>query len=113
MIRELEKQYQLTPTPSSRERDSRAPTTGEMRRVWCTGEVGTREQLLTQIKQSAADSPTMTEFMKQLQANGVNVRVGYTLTGKVKGISYALDGVAFSGTKLGRAYTRPYRKLSR
>ena len=107
VIRELEKQYQLTPTPSSRERDRRAPTTGEMRRVWRTGEVGTRELLLTQIEQATADSPTMPEFMNQLQQNGVNVRVGYTRTGKVKGISYALDEVAFSGTKLGRAYTFP------
>ncbi|MEL6139552.1 MAG: hypothetical protein AAFR42_19365, partial [Cyanobacteria bacterium J06628_6] len=72
-----------------------------------TGEVGIREQLLTQIEQATADSPTMPELMNQLQQNGVTVRVGYTRTGKVKGISYALDGVAFSGTKLGRAYTFP------
>ena len=36
-----------------------------------------------------------------------DVRVGYTRIGIVKGISYQLDGVAFSGTHLGKAYTFP------
>jgi hypothetical protein len=107
VIRALEKQYQLTPTPSSKEREDRAPTTGEMRRLWRTGEAGIREQLVEQIEQATTGQPTLPEFMERLKDNGVDVRVSYTRTDKVKGISYELAGVAFSGTKLGRAYTFP------
>lgn len=107
VIRELEKQYQLTPTPSSRDRENRAPTTGEMRRLWRTGEVGLRAQLLEQVEQATTGQPTLPELMNRLKDNGVDVRVSYTRTNKVKGISYELAGVAFSGTKLGRAYTFP------
>ena len=107
VIRELEKQYQLPPTLSSHERENRAPTTGEMRRSWRTGEVGIREQLVEQIEQATSGQPTLPEFMERLKDNGVDVRVSYTRTDKVKGISYELEGVAFSGTKLGRAYTFP------
>jgi len=49
----------------------------------------------------------MPELIERTQQQGVNVRVGYTRTGIVKGISYQLDGVAFSGTHLGKAYTFP------
>jgi hypothetical protein len=42
-----------------------------------------------------------------LQHRGVNVKVWYTKSGEARGISYEMDGVAFSGTKLGRAYTFP------
>jgi len=107
VIRELEKQYQLTPTLSSHEREDRAPTTGEIRRSWRTGEVGIREQLVEQIEQATTGQPTLPAFMERLKDNGVDVRVSYTRTDKVKGISYELEGVAFSGTKLGRAYTFP------
>jgi hypothetical protein len=49
----------------------------------------------------------MPELIERAQQQGVNVRVGYTRTGIVKGISYQLDSVAFSGTHLGKAYTFP------
>jgi hypothetical protein len=42
--------------------------------------------------------------------------VKYTRAGEAKGISYGVDGIAFSGTKLGAAYTFPglqkHRKVS-
>jgi phosphatidylserine/phosphatidylglycerophosphate/cardiolipin synthase-like enzyme len=49
----------------------------------------------------------MTQMLAQLKHRGVNVKVWYTKVGEARGISYELDGVAFSGTKLGRAYTFP------
>jgi hypothetical protein len=49
----------------------------------------------------------MPEFVERLQQQGVEVQVGLTRTGIgfSKGISYNLDGVALSGTQLGKAYT--------
>lgn len=115
LIRSLETQYDLTPVTDSRTRDDRAPTTGEMRRQWRTGEAGARSPLVSHIEQAAQGAPTLPQFMHRLKDTGINVRLGYTRTGKVKGISYDLDGIAFSGSKLGKAYTFPglqnYREI--
>lgn len=107
LIRSLEEQYDLPTVPSSRDREDRASTTGELHKQWRTGEVGVRGQLVTNIEQAAAGEPRLSQFMHRLKDRGVNARVGYTRTGKVKGISYELAGVAFSGSKLGKAYTFP------
>jgi hypothetical protein len=116
LIRSLEKQYQLEAVPSSRERETRAPTTGEWRRQERTSQVGVRTRLQTLIDQATQNCPTMPQFIHRLKEQGVDVRVGYTRSGQVKGISYSLDGIAFSGTHLGKAYTFPglqkYRGVS-
>ena len=49
----------------------------------------------------------MPQLMDQLKDAGIDAQVKFTRTGKVKGISYEKDGIAFSGTKLGQAYTFP------
>jgi hypothetical protein len=49
----------------------------------------------------------MTEAIAQIQQRGVSVKIWYTRVWQARGISYELDGIAFSGTKLGRAYTFP------
>jgi hypothetical protein len=51
------------------------------------------------------DNPSMPEFVERLQQQGVEVQVTRTGIGFSKGISYNLDGVALSGTQLGKAYT--------
>ncbi|MEO0487929.1 MAG: relaxase/mobilization nuclease domain-containing protein [Cyanobacteria bacterium J06659_2] len=107
LIRSLETQYDLTPVADSRSRGDRAPTTGEMRRQWRTGEAGVRGSLISHIEQATQGAPTLPQFMHRLKDVGINARLGYTRTGKVKGISYERDGVAFSGSKLGKAYTFP------
>lgn len=107
LIRSLETQYDLTPVADSRSRGDRAPTTGEMRRQWRMGEAGVRGPLVSHIEQATQGAPTLPQFMHRLKDAGINARIGYTRTGKVKGISYERDGVAFSGSKLGKAYTFP------
>ncbi len=107
VIRRLEQAYDLTPAPPSRSRESKAPTTGEQRRYERTGEPNVRGPLRDQIEQATVDGPTLPQFMQRLQASGVNARVNITRTGKIRGMSYELDGVAFSGTQLGKAYTFP------
>ena len=107
VIRGLEQEYSLTPVPSSDALENRSPTTGEMRRLWRTGDAGVRRQLVDHIEAAAEGTPTLPQLMERLNETGVDVRVSDTRTGAVKGISYALEGVAFSGTKLGKAYTFP------
>lgn len=107
VIRKLEQEYNLQSVQPSWEKDSRSPTTGERRQLARTGEESVRVKLQRSLDQATHDHPTMPELIERAQQQGVNVRVGYTRTGIVKGISYQLDGVAFSGTHLGKAYTFP------
>ncbi|BDI20864.1 hypothetical protein ANSO36C_66660 (plasmid) [Nostoc cf. commune SO-36] len=114
VIRKLEQEYNLQSVQPSWEKDKHSPTTGERRHIARTGEESVRVRLQRSLDQATNDHPTMPELIERClrpasptQQQGINVRVGYTRMGKVKGISYQLDGVAFSGTHLGKAYTFP------
>ena len=106
-IRQLEWNYNLETVTPSWETDKRAQTTGEHRQLKSKGNKSVRVQLQDLIDEVSQDNPSMPEFVKRLQQQGVEVQVGLTQTGIgfSKGISYNLDAVALSGTQLGKAYT--------
>ena len=106
-IRQLERNYNLETVTPSWETDKRAQTTGEHRYLQSKGNKSVRVQLQELIDEVTQDNPSMPEFVERLQQQGVEVQVGLTRTGIgfSKGISYNLDGVALSGTQLGKAYT--------
>ncbi len=104
-IRQLEQNYNLETVTPSWETDKRAPTTGERRQFKSKGDKSVRVQLQDLIDEVTLDNPSMPEFVERLQQEGVEVQVGLTRTGFSKGISYNLDGVALSGSQLGKAYT--------
>ncbi len=104
-IRQLEQDYNLEIVAPSWEKDKRAQTTGEHRHLQSKGNKSVRVQLQDLIDEVTQDNPTMPEFVERLQQQGVEVQVRLTRTGFSKGISYNLDGVALSGTQLGKAYT--------
>jgi len=104
--RALERDFGLRPVRSERPRfDERAPTRAEDRMARDRGLVSEKEQLKALIRDAAKDEPTMSEFVRRLQAKGVQVRANIARTGHVSGISYRLDRVAVKGSGLGRAYT--------
>lgn len=105
LVRELERTYNLKPVEPN-EPGVRSQTTGEMRQLQRTGEASVREQLKPILAEASADSPGMPEYIRRVLAAGVEVKVSPGSAG-IRGISYALDGVAFSGTHLGRDYTFP------
>ncbi len=106
-IRQLEQNYSLETVAPSWETDRRAQTTGEHRHLQSKGNKSVRVQLQDLIDEVTQDNPSMPEFVERLQQQAVEVQVGLTRTGIgfSKGISYKLDGVALSGTQLGKAYT--------
>lgn len=104
-IRQLEQDYGLRSLHSSQEQDSRSPTTGEQRLLARTGEESIRVQLQRSLDQATQSPVTMPQLIEQLQQNGISIRICDRQTGGVKGISYELNGIAFSGTHLGKAYT--------
>ena len=104
VLRQLEEQFGLSRTPCSWEKNKRAPTTGEIRRQRRTGEVNKRSQLQALIKQSLNSKPPLDEFIRRLSDKGVSVRLIKSEEGKIEGISYKLDDIAFQGRQLGKDF---------
>ena len=115
-IRELENKYELTPTVSSSPKQQRGQTTGEMRLIERTGSESIRTKLIQIIDQQTIEPMAMPELVNRLKDRGINAKVSFTRTGKIRGISYKYDNVATSGTHLGKAYTFPglqkYRQIN-
>ncbi|MHC5914694.1 MAG: relaxase/mobilization nuclease domain-containing protein [Nostoc sp.] len=119
IIRQLELEYGLQQTKSSKEKLNRAPSYGQQRRIereQLEYEHGLRNtppqqsiktQLIELIDRAIVDKPTMPRLVERLQLQGVEVRHGLTRNGKSKGISYSWNDQKFSGTSLGPAYTFP------
>ncbi len=104
--RALERDFGLRRVPNERPRfGERVPTRTEDRMARDRGLVSEKEQLKALIREAAKDAPTMSEFVRRLQAKGVQVRANIARTGHVSGLSYRLDRVAVKGSGLGRAYT--------
>ena len=105
LVRQLERQFEMSPTQCSWEKSKRSPSTGEMRRQKRTGEVNKRNQIQNGIEQSLADNPTLAEFIGRLKEKGISVRLRKSKEDKIEGISYGLEGLAFQGRQLGKDYT--------
>ncbi|NMG09753.1 relaxase/mobilization nuclease domain-containing protein [Brasilonema sp. UFV-L1] len=117
IIRELEKEYGLQQTRGSREKLNRAPSSGQIRRMkreqeeYESGkrsippELPIKVQLQQAIDSVVQDHPPMPLMVARLQLMGIEVQAGFTRTGKSKGISFQMQGQAFSGTHLGPGYT--------
>ena len=103
--RTLERDFGLRPVRNEHSRPDRAPTRGEDRMARDRGLVSEKEQLKALIRDAAKEAPTISEFVRRLQAKGVQVRANVARTGHVSGISYRLDRVAVKGSGLGRAYS--------
>jgi hypothetical protein len=118
-LRKLEKEFGLIEVQPSWEIDKSAPSTGQQRRYkrekseFEEGErlsppsQSIKVQLQQAIDEQAALCPALPELITRLKTSGIEAIVAFTRTGKVKGITYSLNGVNFSGTQLGRAYTFP------
>ena len=116
VLREIEKDYGLFQV-KSRDKQQKAPSTGQVKRIereqfeYESGKRQTppekpiKQKLQQAINKATLDNPTLPLMIARLQIKGIEVRTGFTRTGKSKGISYCIDEQAFSGTKLGAAYT--------
>lgn len=85
--------------------DERSSTRGEDRMARDRGLVSEKEQIKARIREAAKGRPTMGDFVRRLEAGGVQVRANIARTGHVSGISFRLDRVAVKGSGLGRAYS--------
>lgn len=76
----------------------------EMEKALRTETEPARYQLQKFVDQALSNKPTATQFVERLQASGVDVIPNIASTGKLNGFSFGLNGVYFSGSKLGAAY---------
>ena len=102
--RDLEREFGLQPTQVREEKDRKNLTTGEYRLKAHTGQELPKEKLWSAIDQAASDQPSMSLFVARLRSQDIPVRLRQQ-NGKPTGISYELDGMAFPGYKLGKAYS--------
>ena len=102
--RELEQAFQLSQRELRAEQERHNLTTGEYRLKERTGKELPKERLWQTIQTHARDQPSMTDLATRLKAEGVAVQFR-TREGQVQGISYEIEGVAFPGYKLGKAYS--------
>lgn len=115
-LRKLEDEYDLVRVKPSNEVAKKAPSTGQVRRLKREQEeyeFGLREfspEVPVKMKlQSAIDSVvsenkkiSMKDFLLKLKKKGVSSKIKISEDGEIQGVSYAMDGVAFAGRKLGR-----------
>jgi len=108
-IRELEKEFGLIEVQPSWEYERTAPSTGQLKKALRDQSAlePVKIQLQKAIDAAALDNPTMPELIQKLKRKGVKAQVHFQSTGRVQGLTYEMDKITFSGTKLGKAYTFP------
>jgi hypothetical protein len=72
-----------------------------------TGKPSPKTRLQELLDRVMATRPTMAEFRESLAAWGVEVRANLAITGGLNGFSFSVDGIAFKGSSLGKAYGLP------
>jgi hypothetical protein len=115
IVRQLEKDFKLQ-SGQKQHPEKKSPTTGEIRLSKRTGELSIREQIQSAIDRVSKHQPTIVQLIEELKEQNINTQIHFTRNGLIKGISYELEQIAFSGTNLGSAYTFPglqkYRNVS-
>jgi hypothetical protein len=103
--RDLEKEFDLH-APQAKERAlDRAPTPGEYRMGLDRRIESEKQQLRNAIQEAASGRPTMSEFVRRLYEQRIQVRPYLSPTGEPLGLSYRLDFIAVQGRKLGPGYS--------
>ena len=105
LMRRLEREYGLSQVTPSREAERKALTKGEIEHALRTEQPSVRMRLQSMVDEALRHARSLARFISDLADNGVTVKLNQAGTGRISGISFALDGVAMKGSDLGRAYT--------
>lgn len=105
IMRRLEQEYGLRPVELSNEVNKKTLSKGEVEHVMRTGEPSVRMRLQELVDNAIKGEPSLSDFASRLAAYGVEIRLNEAKTGRISGISFALDGVAMKGSDLGKGYT--------
>lgn len=104
----LEKKHGLTITPGlvsdENEGEKKMPKKNEIEKALRTGEAPSRILLQNIIDEAIKNEPSVTAFIKKLEAAGVEVNANIASTGKLNGFSFSINNLHFKGSELGKAY---------
>lgn len=103
ILRQIEKEYNLIPQLSSWEVEKKKAYPKHVEKA--AGELNIVERLQNAIERASVDKPEMPVFVARLLRDNIQVNCKFTRTGKLKGISYCIEGEAFKGGDLGKLYT--------
>lgn len=103
LLRQIEKTYNLIPQLSSWEVEKKKAYPKHVEKA--AGGLNIVERLQNAIERAAVDKPEMPVFVARLLKDNIQVNCKFTRTGKLKGISYCIEGEAFKGGDLGKLYT--------
>jgi hypothetical protein len=103
IIRQLERNYGL-----ERVAPSWQTFKNSERELEQNPERSSRQKLASEIERASQGNPTMPEFFQRLASHQIRASVGFTRTGKPKGITYQMaDQEKVAGNALGKAYSFP------
>ncbi|ACO73911.1 Relaxase/mobilization nuclease topoisomerase/primase fusion protein [Laribacter hongkongensis HLHK9] len=105
---ELEAQHGLQSTKAyspETANPQRQPTKAEIEQAIRTHEQPVRAQLQAALDHALTDRPGLLGLMGRLEAAGISVRVNMASTGRISGMSFEFQGVAFKGSDLGKHYS--------
>lgn len=109
VIRGIERDYGLERVLSSHERaiedQKKALSAGELHKALETGTPNMKMLLQDRIDEVSKYSLTMTDFVKSLERQGIQVIPNMADSGRVSGLSFRLDGKTMKSSKLGKAYS--------
>lgn len=111
ILRQIEKDENLTQIEPSWAKKKRAPTHGQTQRYKrelrevaagerATADLPVIDRLQIAIDLAAKESSSVVNFAQTLAEQGIGTKLKVTRTGLVRGISYSLDGVNFQGNQL-------------
>jgi len=104
IVRELEKKYHLQIVKSSKQSKLKAPNRNELEMIERTGRPSKKLMLQIQVKEALKQSATMSDFIKNLERQNINVLFNQASTGKVSGITYQIPGFKIRGQALGNQF---------
>ena len=111
IIASLEKKYGLTVTTGPERKDDKVVmpersrvSKNEIEKSLRTGISPTRLLLQNVIDEALLDKPSLRDFADRLMTADVVIKPNIASTGRVNGLSFELNGIAFSGSQLGKKY---------
>lgn len=106
-IAELERVHGLTisPGPGPDSGQQRRLSKGEIEMAIRKGDAPPKLILQSAIDEALHGNPDTSVFLERLESAGIVVRPNVARTGRVSGISFEIEGIAFKGSSLGKAYS--------
>lgn len=103
-VREIEQEFNLIPTLSSKLAEKKAMTMVEIEMMKRTGKPSYKLILQEKLDRILDQSKTITDFITNAEKEEINLLFNQASTGRVSGISYMYDGFKAKGQALGNKF---------